>query len=140
MDYDIGWCKPPVATRFKPGQSGNPKGRPKKRTRSLVEHVAALEAGMIPVSENGQSKLKRAYSLAIEQIVRKIARGDGDGLSELSAVLKRHKYEIPKPKTVVVGGMGLMPNEDGPFVDIRYENPIVSSNNDDSSVAVTISE
>jgi len=28
-DYDIGYGKPPEATRFKPGRSGNPGGRPK---------------------------------------------------------------------------------------------------------------
>jgi len=27
--YDVGYGKPPETTRFKPGQSGNPKGRPK---------------------------------------------------------------------------------------------------------------
>ena len=27
--YKIGYAKPPTATRFKPGQSGNPRGRPK---------------------------------------------------------------------------------------------------------------
>ena len=27
--YDVGYGKPPASTRFKPGQSGNPKGRPK---------------------------------------------------------------------------------------------------------------
>lgn len=28
-DYKVGPGKPPKHTRFKPGQSGNPKGRPK---------------------------------------------------------------------------------------------------------------
>lgn len=27
--YEVGYARPPVATRFKPGQSGNPGGRPK---------------------------------------------------------------------------------------------------------------
>jgi hypothetical protein len=27
--YEVGYCKPPAASRFKPGRSGNPKGRPK---------------------------------------------------------------------------------------------------------------
>ena len=28
-DYEVGYGKPPAATRFAPGRSGNPKGRPK---------------------------------------------------------------------------------------------------------------
>jgi hypothetical protein len=28
-DYEVGYGKPPKETRFKPGQSGNPRGRPK---------------------------------------------------------------------------------------------------------------
>jgi hypothetical protein len=28
-DYEVGYAKPPARTRFKPGQSGNPKGRPR---------------------------------------------------------------------------------------------------------------
>ena len=28
-DYEVGYRKPPVNTRFKSGQSGNPKGRPR---------------------------------------------------------------------------------------------------------------
>lgn len=32
--YEIGYAKPPVATRFKPGQSGNPRGRRKGTTKT----------------------------------------------------------------------------------------------------------
>ena len=28
-DYEVGYGKPPKHSRFKPGQSGNPKGRPR---------------------------------------------------------------------------------------------------------------
>lgn len=28
-DYEVGYGKPPAATRFAPGKSGNPKGRPR---------------------------------------------------------------------------------------------------------------
>lgn len=35
-DYDVGYGKPPVATRFKPGQSGNPRGRRKGAARKAV--------------------------------------------------------------------------------------------------------
>ena len=29
-DDKVGYCKPPKHSRFKPGQSGNPLGRPRK--------------------------------------------------------------------------------------------------------------
>lgn len=33
--YDVGYSKPPVASRFKPGESGNPQGRPKGAKNKL---------------------------------------------------------------------------------------------------------
>jgi Family of unknown function (DUF5681) len=33
--YEVGYCKPPIAPRFKPGRSGNPKGRPKGARNKL---------------------------------------------------------------------------------------------------------
>src|SRR5829696_5900243 len=40
-DYEIGYGKPPAQTRFKPGQSGNPRGRPKRSRnfRILFDHA-----------------------------------------------------------------------------------------------------
>jgi hypothetical protein len=44
-NYDTGYAKAPVATRFKKGQSGNPKGRKKKQSvddvRFVIEGVLA---------------------------------------------------------------------------------------------------
>ena len=40
LEYEVGFGKPPARTRFKPGQSGNPKGRPrgsKNKRRGLAE-------------------------------------------------------------------------------------------------------
>jgi hypothetical protein len=35
--YAVGYCRTPVHSRFKPGQSGNPKGRPKGRRNLQTE-------------------------------------------------------------------------------------------------------
>lgn len=55
-DYEIGYRKPPKATQFKKGQSGNPKGAKKKPeiedVRLMVESVAAEP---VPLRDGGRT-------------------------------------------------------------------------------------
>ena len=46
-DYAIGYCKPPVESRFRKGQSGNPGGRPRgaKKLVTLLAEALALRSG-----------------------------------------------------------------------------------------------
>ena len=39
--YRVGYGRPPLASRFKPNQSGNPKGRPRRplSLRAVVDQV-----------------------------------------------------------------------------------------------------
>jgi hypothetical protein len=40
----VGYGHPPQATRFRPGQSGNPSGRPKRRRSFKLDLAAALDS------------------------------------------------------------------------------------------------
>ena len=50
--YDVGYRKPPLATRFQKGVSGNPRGRP-KGARNLSTVVAAALNEKVLITENG---------------------------------------------------------------------------------------
>lgn len=56
--YEVGYKKPPKNTRFKPGQSGNPNGRPKtqKSNQDIFEEILM---GQVTLVENGSSLLSR---------------------------------------------------------------------------------
>ena len=59
--YEVGYGKPPVGSRFKPGQSGNPRGRPKGANTRLP----ALNE-------------ERMKSIILEEAYRGITVRDGD--------------------------------------------------------------
>src|SRR3974390_1673189 len=54
-NYKIGYGKPPKASQFKPGRSGNPEGR-RKGSLNLVTDLSAELGEKIPVREAGRPR------------------------------------------------------------------------------------
>ena len=73
--YEAGRGKPPVHTRFKPGQSGNPRGRP-KGSSSMATLLEAELSRRVTVSENGRRVTVSKRELVAKQAVNKAAAGD----------------------------------------------------------------
>jgi hypothetical protein len=65
--------KPPLHTRFKKGQSGNPRGRPKKNLPALL--VAALNEPMFARIDGERRKITKREAV-IHQLVNKSAGAD----------------------------------------------------------------
>lgn len=62
--YKVGYGCPPKEHQFKPGQSGNPKGPPKKNN-NFAEDVLEEMSEMITVQENGKlTKITKKRALA----------------------------------------------------------------------------
>jgi hypothetical protein len=74
-DYSVGYKKPPRRTQFKPGQSGNSKGRPKKRAtfaEVLLKELRKLVT--INIGTRAQ-KVSMLEAIAMKHI-NKAANGD----------------------------------------------------------------
>ena len=65
--------KPPIHTRFKKGQSGNPRGRPAKNLAALL--AAALNE-KVTVTENGKRRQVTKRDAVIAQLVNKSASAE----------------------------------------------------------------
>lgn len=93
-DYEIGYCKPPKKYQFKPGQSGNPKGRPRKPKDPLTiddaEILRRLDAEEITV--NGDKITRR------EAEIRRILASNLKGDRKARRLFNRLKKSIVKQR------------------------------------------
>ncbi|WP_300394117.1 DUF5681 domain-containing protein [Henriciella sp.] len=87
-DYEIGYSKTPKHTRFKPGQSGNPKGRPKGTPNYKTELLAELSQE-VEYTENGQRKTSTKLGLMLKTLANKAATGDPRSIALVIAEMSR---------------------------------------------------
>jgi hypothetical protein len=71
----VGYRRPPEATRFQKGVSGNPKGRPKGSLNINTTFTKVLRERVV-VNENGKRKSVTKLEAALKQLVNKAAAGD----------------------------------------------------------------
>lgn len=74
-EYETGYKKPPKAKQFKPGQSGNPAGRPKK-SRNFSKLLAEELDVKIQVKEHGREKTISKREAIVKNIVNNALKGD----------------------------------------------------------------
>jgi len=95
-EYAANYRKPPEQTRFKKGQSGNPRGRPAKNLPALL--AAALNE-KVTVTENGKRRQVTKREAVIAQLVNKSASAELRATKMLIDMLRdiERKAEPPEP-------------------------------------------
>jgi hypothetical protein len=84
--YEVGYGRPPVATRFKPGQSGNPSGWRAKKTSPLEAEAKLLFGDKHTLRENGKAHRRDAVTVIKKVLLAKAMKGDQRSIEQ---VLKR---------------------------------------------------
>lgn len=83
--YEVGYGKPPKATRFKPGQSGNPRGR-RKGSRNMKDIAREQLDRKQRVTVDGKVRVLTNREITVIAQVNKARKGDPKAFRELMAL------------------------------------------------------
>jgi hypothetical protein len=93
----VGRGHPPTATRFKKGQSGNPRGRPRARHREIPYDF--LLGQMVTIREDGRERRVTAAEAFLLQLTKRGLAGDSASarasLTAIEAARARGRGEEP---------------------------------------------
>jgi len=98
VEERVGYGRPPVATRFRPGQSGNPRGRP-KGARNFSTVIASALSERVAVTENGRRRRITKLEAAIKQLVNRAAAGEARATALLIQLVQANEAKANQPDT-----------------------------------------
>jgi hypothetical protein len=94
-DYEVGYRRPPVHSRFAPGQSGNPTGR-RKGVRNFATDVKDMLKAPVKVTRNGKPRNISTQQATLLRLREKGFAGDGRALERLVQLAQTYNSgEIP---------------------------------------------
>ena len=105
----VGYGRPPKQSQFKKGQSGNPGGRPKKRTSTELDLGSLL--GPVTVKVGGQSREMQTKEVELRRLLDKAIKGQD--LGAIDNLLKEFANHgaIEPPKRGRTHGVIRLPND-----------------------------
>ena len=80
--YQVGYCRPPLHSRFKPGQSGNPKGR-SRQSRNLRTIVKQVLSEDMQIRDGGRLRRMPAMEALVRTLRARVFKGDPKALASL---------------------------------------------------------
>ncbi|MEQ7874523.1 DUF5681 domain-containing protein [Sphingomonas sp. ASV193] len=93
-NYQVGYRRPPLASRFKPGVSGNPSGK-RKAQPTLSQRLDKILAENVSVTEAGKPKRMTKEEVFLRQLVTRAIGGDRQFGRLVLEYLERRQASIP---------------------------------------------
>lgn len=109
----VGYGRPPTTTRFKKGQSGNPRGRPPNLRRKIPYDTVLGQ--MVTIREDGRERRVTAAEAFLLQLTRKGLQGDSSAARASLQAIETARAKAPLAGSqvdvlrVIIRGVGVSP-------------------------------
>ena len=97
----VGYCKPPRSTRFKKGQSGNPRGRPRNRRREVP--YDRLLGQMVTIREDGRERRVTAAEAFLLHLTKRGLEGDSAAARASLAAIEAARSSSGRDEPTITG-------------------------------------
>lgn len=104
----VGYKRPPSKTQFKPGKSGNPRGRPKRKVNMSDSLNRALDDKIVVA---GLGKTKIGLEAFVQSLVDRVLQGDTKAIPALIRLFNKTEQFKPQPRPAQMSGVVVMPPE-----------------------------
>ncbi len=104
----VGYKQPPRKSQFKPGKSGNPRGRPKRKV-NMSESLNRVLDDKIVVTGFGRGKT--GLEAFVQSVVDRVLQGDSKGIPALMRLFNKTTLFKPAPRPGQMTGVVVMPPE-----------------------------
>ncbi len=110
-DYTVGYRKPPLIRRFKVGQSGNRRGRPRglKNRKTIVREIAYE---MHAVTEDGQRRHLSTLELMLLALRNRAAEGNVRAFRAYKKYLEKYEPQDTHPNAGYLVVAATMTNDE----------------------------
>jgi hypothetical protein len=109
--YKVGYGRPPIHSQFKPGQSGNPRGRTKgsKNIRKADEEIFTSK---LTVLEGGQVRRVTKIEAVLLTQLSQALKGNQRAVQAVVATVKELGLLDARPDKIVMGDLSSLTDEE----------------------------
>lgn len=105
---EVGYKRPPVKSRFRKGQSGNPRGR-RRGQRNLAPVLREVLAQTVKVKRNGKTEHMNKGEALIQVLLSKAQAGDARAIKALLQLTEKiARINAPEPRPAGPGNYEFM--------------------------------
>jgi hypothetical protein len=92
----VGYARPPIASRFKPGRSGNPRGRPRDSRNLKTIIQSALTAPVVLREGARKRSVSKLEGIVLKQIESALKGNEKAALAALKMAAQVGLLEVPE--------------------------------------------